>query len=235
MKKHKKKKRTAKRQPVVQGYNPCLSPLIENIVGELPTPARLAYLSRSSPSSSPPPKGLLDFSNEILVTDHNASAGNQVVVASQFANVAFFRKYVGKVGRLVRRSEAPGGCGWIVDFGGELGRQFFSTGGSGSVCHLAFANTSAAASASLVEPSRSPMRNDTTAALTGWAVERVAPSESSLQSLIGQSRLLKSQMSSTAAAVPASEVCVYLAQSKQPTRQQPPAAAALLECFALAI
>ena len=41
----------------------------------------------------------------------------------------------------MRKSEAPGGCGWIVDFGGELGRQFFSTGGAGNVCHLVFANT----------------------------------------------------------------------------------------------
>ena len=40
----KKKKRSARRQPVVQGYYPCLSPLVENIIGELPTPARLAYL-----------------------------------------------------------------------------------------------------------------------------------------------------------------------------------------------
>jgi hypothetical protein len=39
-----RKKRTAKRQPVVQGYNHPLSPLVENIIGELPTPARMAYL-----------------------------------------------------------------------------------------------------------------------------------------------------------------------------------------------
>ena len=133
-----KKKRTAKRMPVAANYQPPFSPVVENILGELPTPARLAYLN-ASVANSPQPKGLLGFAGERLVNDENAVPGQRVVIASQFGHVAFFKKYVGRSGVLMRKSEAPGGCGWIVDFGPELGRQFFSTGGAGGVCHLAFA------------------------------------------------------------------------------------------------
>jgi hypothetical protein len=66
---------------------------------------------------------------------------------------------------LVRRSEAPGGCGWIVDFGEPLGRQFFSTGGPGNVCHLAFAS-----SLPLASSPRAPPKSQ---AVSGWAVDLV--------------------------------------------------------------
>ena len=44
------------------------------------------------------PKGLINFQQEIHVTQDNASVGNHVVIASQYAHLAFFRKYANKVG-----------------------------------------------------------------------------------------------------------------------------------------
>jgi len=98
MRKQKKKKRTARRQPVVANYNPCLSPLVENVLGELPTPARIAYMSGRQVDMSPSRRGLLNFSTEVLVTSDNAAVGNHAVVSSHFASVPFFRKYAGKIG-----------------------------------------------------------------------------------------------------------------------------------------
>lgn len=109
--------------------------------------------------------------------------------------------YLYLTGVLVRKSEAPGGCGWIVDFGTELGRQFFSTGGPGNVCHLAFANIVAPSSPAALAPvavrspgsialnAMSPV--STRALVAGWAVEEVSTSEEALRGLIGQSRNLK--------------------------------------------
>jgi hypothetical protein len=45
------------------------------------------------------PKGVINF-QEIPVTNDNASVGNHVVIASQYATHAFFRKYAGKTGML---------------------------------------------------------------------------------------------------------------------------------------
>ena len=165
-----KKKRTAKRMPVAANYQPPFSPVVENILGELPTPARLAYLN-ASVANSPPPKGILGFAGERLVNDENAVPGQRVVIASQFGHVAFFKKYVGRTGVLMRKSEAPGGCGWIVDFGPELGRQFFSTGGAGGVCHLAFApppQTGVEARQSSCSISPNVCSGD-----TGWSIDPV--------------------------------------------------------------
>jgi hypothetical protein len=50
-------------------------------------------------ATSPSPKGILSYAAERLVSSENASTGDRVVIASQFAQIAFFRKYVGKIGR----------------------------------------------------------------------------------------------------------------------------------------
>lgn len=55
--------------------------------------------SRTTAISSPMPKGVINF-QEIPVTNDNASVGNHVVIASQYATHAFFRKYAGKTGML---------------------------------------------------------------------------------------------------------------------------------------
>ena len=49
-------------------------------------------------ATSPSPKGILSYAAERLVSSENASTGDRVVIASQFAQIAFFRKYVGKIG-----------------------------------------------------------------------------------------------------------------------------------------
>ena len=100
-------------------------------------------------------------------------------------------------GILVRKSEAPGGCGWIVDFGAELGRQFFATGGASNVCHLAFANVrSSPNSPAAASPVRSPVAplglQASPSRANQWAVSSV---ESSLMTLIGTSTRLKQHAS----------------------------------------
>ncbi len=54
--------------------------------------------SRTTAASSPMRPGLINFQPEIHVTQDNAAVGNHVVIASQYANLAFFRKYANKVG-----------------------------------------------------------------------------------------------------------------------------------------
>jgi len=126
--------------------------------------------------------------------------------------------YVSLTGVLIRKSEAPGGCGWIVDFGTNLGRQFFSTGGPGNVCHLAFATlvapSSPVALAPAAETAKSPMMLSivrrvmspisASAEAAGWAVREVPSSEEALRNLIGLSRNLKGM---------APEVCLSVLQS----------------------
>lgn len=100
-------------------------------------------------------------------------------------------------GILVRKSEAPGGCGWIVDFGAELGRQFFATGGASNVCHLAFANVRSSpnspAAASPDQSSVAPLGLQASPSRANqWTVSSV---ESSLMTLIGTSTRLKQHAS----------------------------------------
>ncbi len=96
-------------------------------------------------------------------------------------------------GILVRKSEAPGGCGWIVDFGSELGRQFFATGGASNVWHLAFANAqSSPISPAAASPVRSPVGLQASPSQGNqWAVQKAWDAEASLVSLIGTSARLK--------------------------------------------
>jgi len=54
--------------------------------------------SRTTAASSPMRTGLINFQPEIHVTQDNAAVGNHVVIASQYANLAFFRKYANRVG-----------------------------------------------------------------------------------------------------------------------------------------
>ena len=98
-------------------------------------------------------------------------------------------------GILVRKSEAPGGCGWIVDFGSELGRQFFATGGASNVCHLAFAHVrSSPSSPAAASPVRSPVGLQASPSQgTQWVVQKGWDAEGSLMSLIGTSARLKQQ------------------------------------------
>ncbi|EKX44556.1 hypothetical protein GUITHDRAFT_139780 [Guillardia theta CCMP2712] len=138
--KNRKKKRTGKKQPVVRGYNPLLSPLTENTLGELSTPARTELEKEICAKYSIPyiPSPLADADEvEVLVTQENARPGDVVKIAKEFARLPFFRKYSGRTGLLLRSCEAPGGSGWIVNFGEHLGKQFFCTGGEGKMNHLA--------------------------------------------------------------------------------------------------
>jgi hypothetical protein len=107
-------------------------------------------------------------------------------------------------GILVRKSEAPGGCGWIVDFGAELGRQFFATGGASNVCHLAFANVRSSPNSPAAASPRSPVAplglQASPSRASQWAVSSVSSVavssvESSLMTLIGTSTRLKQQSS----------------------------------------
>eukprot|EP00960_Hanusia_phi_P051107 760598-Hanusia_phi.AAC.1 len=137
---NRKKKRTGKKQPVVRGYNPLLSPLTENTLGELSTPARTALEKEICAKYSIPyiPSPSTDADEvEVLVTIENARPGDVVKIAKEFIRLPFFRKYSGRTGILLRSCEAPGGSGWIVNFGDHLGKQFFCTGGPGKMNHLA--------------------------------------------------------------------------------------------------
>lgn len=95
----------------------------------------------------------------------------------------------------MRKSEAPGGCGWIVDFGNELGKQFFATGGASNVWHLAFATArSSPSSPAAVSPVRSPVGLQASPSQANqWAVQTTSAAETSLMSLIGTSTRLKQQ------------------------------------------
>jgi hypothetical protein len=293
----KKKKKTARRQPVVQGYYPCLSPLVENIIGELPTPARLAHLRcmpitkdnrvLSTPRVSCRKRGKSQLHVCVCVAvpllravhvnspqpddryvEPHAQGGHQLpgdprdqrqrqrrqprrnrlpvchaCILSQVRRQNWYASTfsvrciqslcrielclpvsielclpvspasaTGKrvtesgapspvwgmhAGILVRKSEAPGGCGWIVDFGAELGRQFFATGGASNVCHLAFANVrSSPNSPAAASPVRSPVAplglQASPSRANQWAVSSV---ESSLMTLIGTSTRLKQHAS----------------------------------------
>jgi len=136
-----KKKRTGKKVAVVQGYTPALSPLVENAWGELMTPAREKLQRELQEAQEEALRGKLVFDDEReqehLVVTALAQIGQKVVIAKKFASDHTFRRFLGRTGVIIRKSETPGGGGCIVDFGEKLGRQFLSSGGSG-VYHLAY-------------------------------------------------------------------------------------------------
>jgi hypothetical protein len=111
---------------------------------ELSTPQRHEMMKSATSTSSPVAPNHMDFSSpakqgrEYLVQTATAQPGEAVIVAEAFAHRPFFSKYAGHIGTLLRRSQAPGGGGWMVDFG-VLGVQFFSTGSINGVHHLAYA------------------------------------------------------------------------------------------------
>ena len=119
-------------------------PVREDKFMELSTPQRHEMMKSATSTSSPVAPNHMDFSSpakqgrEYLVHTATAKPGEAVVVADAFAHRPFFSKYAGHIGTLLRRSQAPGGGGWMVDFG-VLGVQFFSTGSINGVHHLAYA------------------------------------------------------------------------------------------------
>jgi hypothetical protein len=95
----KRRKPTARKAAVAFGYNPLLSPIVEDRFAELPSPERLSsfiHLDVGSTSPSPP-----DNVEERLVETESASAGELVVIAARFTDRSFFQKYVRRVGKLL--------------------------------------------------------------------------------------------------------------------------------------
>jgi len=95
----KKKKRTGKKVPVVRGYVPNLSPLVENALGELTTPARDKLLRDLHESKGESLVGRLDFEEpEQLVVTAMAQVGQEVVIAKKFASDHTFKRFLGRTG-----------------------------------------------------------------------------------------------------------------------------------------
>ncbi len=80
----KRRKPSARKAAVAAGYNPLLSPIVEDRFAELPSPVRLATANAHG--------------SERLVETDSATAGERVVIASHFALRPFFQKYLGRSG-----------------------------------------------------------------------------------------------------------------------------------------
>ena len=145
----KRRKTTARKAAVAFGYNPLLSPIVEDRFAEAPSPVRVAALGSDIPLAPFEGSVFQDDGSELLVETESAAAGERVIISAQFASRPFFQKYNGKIGpslirppfrscskfpdlsvlcpfpgTLLRRSSSPGGGGWLADFG-EAGVQVF--------------------------------------------------------------------------------------------------------------
>ena len=96
----KRRKPSARKAAVAFGYNPLLSPIVEDRFAELASPDRAASIFSLGDGSAPPSPSPSQDGAEQLVETESASAGELVVIASHFAARPFFQKYSGRLGNL---------------------------------------------------------------------------------------------------------------------------------------